>query len=40
MLGKIVALSTRAIPVLGQVVMVATIIVEVATIIKKVKGRA
>lgn len=40
MFGRIASLATKAIPVVGQVVMVATVILEVATVIKKVKGQS
>jgi hypothetical protein len=39
-LGKIASLATKAIPVVGTVVTIATIIVEVAVIVKKVRSRA
>lgn len=40
MWGRIALFGSKAVPVLGQVVMAATIIVEVAAIVRKVKGRA
>lgn len=39
-MGRIARLASKSVPVLGQVVMVASIIVEVDAIVKKAKGRA
>jgi hypothetical protein len=39
MFGTIVRLATKAVPVLGTVVTVASVIVEVAAIVHKIKKR-